>query len=61
MGERIIQAQRLFRLLQLLPAVEPPIDLVIRTLRYVDKHSQPGGDVQTPLLNFLSGGDHPHA
>jgi len=62
MGDRIIQAQRLFHLLQMLPSVEPPIDLVMRTLRYVDLHSQHGTEVRTPLLNLLSGGgQHPHA
>jgi hypothetical protein len=33
----------------------------MRTLRYVDQHSQHGAEMKTPLLNLLSGGQHPHA
>ena len=61
MGQRIVHTQRLLHLLQLLPTIEPPADLVVRTVRYVDQRSRSGPELQTPLLNLLSGGQHPQA
>lgn len=37
MGERIAGAQRLLKLLELMPQIEPPQDLVSRTLRHIDR------------------------
>ena len=38
-GERIAGAQRLLKLLELMPHVEPPQDLVSRTLRRIDREA----------------------
>lgn len=37
MGDRIAGAQRLLKLLELMPEVDPPQDLVSRTLRRIDR------------------------
>jgi cytochrome c-type biogenesis protein CcmH/NrfG len=37
MGKRIAGAQRLLKLLELMPSVDPPQDLVNRTLRRIDR------------------------
>lgn len=36
-GDRIAGAQRLLKLLELMPQVDPPQDLVSRTLRHIDR------------------------
>jgi hypothetical protein len=60
MGERIIRAQRLLQLLNLLPGLEPPVDLATRTLRYVDNYSQHSSDIRPHLPNLMNT-QHPHA
>lgn len=48
-GERIAGAQRLLKLLELMPQIEPPQDLVSRTLRHIDRAAGMPSNVGTQL------------
>jgi hypothetical protein len=48
-GARIAGAQRLLKLLELMPQVEPPQDLVSRTLRHIDRAGARPGAMSSQL------------
>lgn len=49
MGARIAGAQRLLKLLELMPDVDPPQDLVSRTLRLIDRAAAHPTSIRPPL------------
>jgi hypothetical protein len=60
LGHRISQAHRLLQLLELLPGTEPPVDLVARTVRYVEEYSHRPAALRG-AMPFLSNTQRPHA
>lgn len=50
MGERVARVQKLLHLLDAMPQVEPPKDLVGRTLRFIDEAEQQPLGRQMPNL-----------
>ena len=47
--ERLNHAERLLRMLDLLPAVDPPQDLLDRTMRRLEEPAAAAMDVQRPM------------
>lgn len=60
LGQRIVRAQRLLQLLELFPGTEPPADLVMRTLRYIEQAGAGSVRMRPDFPNLISG-QHPHA
>jgi hypothetical protein len=61
LGSRVAQAQNLLHMLDLMPGLEPPDDLVSRTLRFVQQSSAAGDGVGHGLLHNSIDTLHPHA
>jgi hypothetical protein len=49
MGARIAGAQRLLKLLELMPQIDPPQDLVSRTLRRIDRAAAHPGAIRPQI------------
>ena len=60
-GDRIVGAQRVLQLLDLMPPVEPPPDLVTRTLRLVDRDSRHPNVMQSQMPQALIDMHRQHA
>jgi hypothetical protein len=62
LGQRIARTQRLLQLLELLPAGDPPADLLPRTLRYVEQFAdRPAAAMRPPQVPHLIDSQRPHA
>jgi hypothetical protein len=53
MGDRVAGAQRLLQLLELMPHVDPPQDLVTRTLRHIAAVDRQQGPMQSQMPQSL--------
>jgi hypothetical protein len=60
-GDRVVGAQRLLQLLELMPNVEPPPDLVTRTLRLIDRDSRHPAVMQSQMPQSLIDMHRQHA
>jgi hypothetical protein len=61
LGQRIGQAQRLLQLLEMMPAGDPPADLVSRTLSFVDQFANRTAALRPPQVPHLINSQRPHA
>ena len=61
LGSRIAKAQKLLHMLDLLPGLEPPDDLVSRTLRFVQQSSSIQDGIGHGVLRTLPDTHRPHA
>jgi hypothetical protein len=61
LGSRVAQAQNLLHMLDLMPGLEPPDDLVSRTLRFVQQSSAAHDGVGHDMLHTSIDTHHPHA
>ena len=61
LGSRIAKAQKLLHMLDLMPGLEPPDDLVSRTLRFVQQSSSIQDGIGHEILRTLPDTHRPHA
>lgn len=61
LGQRIGRAQRLLQLLDMMPAGDPPANLVPRTLRFVEQFADRPAALRPPQVPHLINTQRPHA
>lgn len=61
LGQRVARAQRLLQLLDLLPAGDPPADLVPRTLQFVEEFANRPALMRPQVPHLIDTHQQPHA